>query len=248
VARSRTSRPLRIELYGDDAPASVAFFSALCAGTLRAPCDAALDYESTAADVCRENVGRDVGYVGSQCWRLVPGRRIDFGRVDSAFSSRIPPVLASERRPEYENGLTASSAGAVSMRRGGGAFEFTVSPSDDKNSFLAKEDLVLLGRVTEDSMPFLKEIENFPTRKDIVTVGGVPPLGDASLVRACDFTAPSRTCAQFKPLVRIIVVGISVEPLGASVEPLEASVESQGSPVEPLVAPAEPLGASAEPQ
>jgi len=64
-----------------------------------------------------------------------------------------------------------------------------------------------------ESMAFLTELYSIPTRKDIIGIGDVPPLGDGNLKRACEFTSPSKTCAQFKPLKRIVVVGASVEAL-----------------------------------
>lgn len=192
------SKPLRIELFEDESPASAKFFSSLASGTLRAECanDANLE-------VCEEYSGMDVGYKGSQVWRLVPNKRIDFGRVDSMFASRIPPTISAERN----SALKASTRGAVSVKRGGGAFEFTVAP--EYNKALEKEDLIVVGRVAEGDMAFLNTINSIPTRKDIVKIGDVPPLG-ANFARACDFTAPDSTCAQFKPLKRIAVTEVSV--------------------------------------
>lgn len=150
-----------------------------------------------------------MGYVNSQVWRLVPDRRIDFGRVDSIFSARVPPTIPVERRAGDGGGITPSTRGAVSIRRGGGAFEFTIAPPNGSPT-LSKEDLVVVGRVVEDDMAFLEEIHAIPTRRDIVGFGDVPPLGAKNLKRACEFTAPDRTCAQFKPLKRIVIVGASV--------------------------------------
>ena len=190
IARGPSS-PLRIELFGDAAPASVEFFSRLASGTLQAKC-------TENIEACQEFQGVDVGYKGSQLWRLVPNKRVDFGRVDSMFASRIPPTFAVERNGD----LKPSTRGAVSVKRGGGAFEFTVAPA--YNQALDKEDLVVVGRIAEGDLAFLDAINSIPTRKDIVSIGDVPPLG-ANFARACDFTAPDPTCAQFKPLKRIIV-------------------------------------------
>jgi hypothetical protein len=77
------------------------------------------------------------------------------------------------------------------------------------NKALDNEDLVVIGRVVEDDMAFLDVINSIPTRKDIIKIGEVPPLG-SKFARACDFTAPDSTCAQFKPLKKIIVTEASV--------------------------------------
>merc|ERR1740124_189752 len=68
---------------------------------------------------------------------------------------------------------------------------------------------VVVGRVIEDDMAFLDEIHAIPTRRDIISIGDVPPLG-GNFARACDFTSPDKTCAQFKPLKKIMVVTSSV--------------------------------------
>lgn len=201
------SRPLRIELFQDAPAASVEFFSSLADGTLRAPC--ALG-DGPNIEICEEYQSINVGYKGSQLWRLVPNKRMDFGRVDSMFTSRIPPTIAAEQN-DANNGLLfkPSTRGAVSIKRGGGAFEFTVTPSYNLSLDTEREDLVVVGRIAEDDMAFIDEINAIPVRKDIIKVSDVPPLG-SNFARACDFTAPDPTCAQFKPLKKIIVTETSV--------------------------------------
>lgn len=129
------------------------------------------------------------------------------------FSARVPPTFASERRSSGAGSgrwERSSTRGAVSVKRGGGAFEFTIAPVD--NPALEKEDLVVVGRVVEEDMVFLDEIHAIPTRRDIISIGDVPPLG-GNFARACDFTSPDKTCAQYKPLKKIVVVSSSVASL-----------------------------------
>jgi len=200
IARGPSS-PLQIELFGDAAPESVEFFASLASGTLQAKCT-----DDRNIEACKEYESINVGYKGSQLWRLVPNKRIDFGRVDSMFSSRVPPTFAVEGK-KGAGDLKASRRGAVSVKRGGGAFEFTVTPS--YNPALDKEDLVVVGQIAEgESMSFLDAINSIPTRRDVVAIGDVPPLG-SNFARVCDFTSPDPTCVQFKPLKRIIVTGAS---------------------------------------
>ena len=213
IARAAPS-PLRIELFGDAAPESVAYFSRLASGTLRAECADEEDDGSTiartatsrrmGARACLDMQGVDVGFANSQLWRLVPDKRVDFGRVDSSFVARVPPTFAAET-----NDLRPSAKGAVSVKRGGGAFEFTVAPKE--NPALDKEDLVVVGRVASADVAFLDELNAIPTKKDLVSLSDVPPLG-GKFTRACEYAAPDPTCAQFKPLKRIMVVSSAVAP------------------------------------
>jgi len=211
------TKPLRIELFGDAAPESVRFFSDLASGSLKAECP----FDDMN---CQENQNINVSYKGSQLWRLVPNKRIDFGRVDSMFANRIPPTF-----PVVQVGdLKPSARGAVSIKRGGGAFEFTITPV--YNQALEKEDLVVVGRVAEEDMTFLDAISSIPSRKDIISVGSVPPLG-SNFARACDFTAPDSTCAQFKPLKKVVVKEVSIKTVPElTVAPEEVSITTEQKP------------------
>lgn len=123
--------------------------------------------------------------------------------MDSMFTSRIPPIIVAEDNSSVI-GIRPSTRGAVSIKRGGGAFEFTVTPMYNPSLDSDKEDLVVVGRIAEEDLPFMDEINAIPVRRDVVKMGDVPPLG-AKFARACDFTAPDSTCAQYKPLKKIIV-------------------------------------------
>lgn len=76
------------------------------------------------------------------------------------------------------------------------------------NPAFDKEELVVVGRVLKEDLGFLEELHSSPTRRDIVSLGNVPPLG-GNFARACDFANPNN-CAQFKPLVRVVVAASSV--------------------------------------
>jgi len=198
------SRPLRIDLFQDAPAAAVEFFSSMVEGTVQASCPTG---DNPNIEICEDYQSIRVGYKNSQLWRLVPNKRMDFGRVDSMFTSRIPPTFDREQI-NANIGIQPSTRGAVSIKRGGGAFEFTVTPSYNPSLDGDKEDLVVVGRIAEEDLPFIDEINAIPVRRDIVKMGDVPPLG-AKFARACDFTAPDSTCAQFKPLKKIIVTETS---------------------------------------
>jgi len=209
VAR-KPSDALRIEVLAEGAPESAAYFLALCRGTLQARCadvdEPALSRDAASARAqdrnCLDQQGVDVNLLNSQMWRLVPDKRVDFGRIDSGFAGREPPTLAAET-----SDLKPSTRGAVSIRKGGGAFEFTIAPQN--NPSLDREDLVVVGRVLAADLPVLDALNAIPAKKDLVQLGDVPPLG-SKIARACEYAKPDATCAQFKPLKRVVVSGVSV--------------------------------------
>jgi len=158
IARG-TPKPLKIEVFGDSS-AEAKFFVGLASATIQAPCaptkiegDANIDEGET----CRDYESLSVGYKGSQLWRLVPNKRIDFGRVDSMFANRVPPTFATQGSSKSTaTTIKPSTKGAVSMKRGGGAFEFTVTPAYNPALDSPKEDLVVVGRIASDSSDFLE--------------------------------------------------------------------------------------------
>lgn len=199
------SKPLRIEIFQDAPAEAVQFFSSLAEGTLKAPCEMG---DNPNIEICEEYQSIPVGYKNSQLWRLVPNKRMDFGRVDSMFTSRISPTIARDEEQKVAGGFgKPSTRGAVSIKRGAGAFEFTVTPAYNPALDSEKEDLVVVGRIAESDLSFMDEMNAITVRKDIVKIGDVPPLG-AKFARACDFTAPDSTCAQFKPLKKILVTDV----------------------------------------
>ena len=94
VARA-PSAPLRIEILAENAPKSAEYFLALCRGSLRARCldadEPGLARAAASARaqerICLDGQGVDVNLVNSQMWRLVPDKRVDFGRIDSSFAA-----------------------------------------------------------------------------------------------------------------------------------------------------------------
>eukprot|EP00979_Chaetoceros_neogracilis_P008383 scaffold1862_cov268-Chaetoceros_neogracile.AAC.48 len=243
------SKPLRIEVYGESSD-EAQFFASLAAGTVQASCppepennsspeqdnnivmgNIMIDENAEFPFKCTDSESVPVSYKGSQLWRLVPDKRIDFGRVDSMFASRIPPTFSSSSSSKpTQTTMAPSTKGAVSMKRKGGAFEFTITPSYNPALDSEKEDLIVIGRVmmtkekegndddesdAASSMDFVTTLNTkIPTRKDLSDRKGtnVPPLG-STFARACNFSEPNTTCAQFKPIGRIVVTEVSVEEI-----------------------------------
>ena len=82
------------------------------------------------------------------------------------------------------------------------------------------------GRIAPSSSDFLEYLNTKTVvRKDILSSGeNVPPLGYAGFSRACDFTSPDKTCAQFKPIGKIVVAETSVyESSSASAEAVSSA-------------------------
>ena len=138
--------------------------------------------------------------LGSSIFRVVPDYRIDFGRVASRFANRDPQPFPEERT-EYRQ-----TRGAVSVKRGGGAFEFTIAPRD--NPALDNEDLVVIGYVIPASLPTLDALNSIPSKRSPFDLN-VPPLG-SSFARACEYSSPDPTCAQFKPLRKVSISRITL--------------------------------------
>lgn len=237
------SKPLRIEVFGESSD-EAQFFTSLAAGTVQASCPPEpeentvmgiiIDENAELPFKCTDSESVPVSYKGSQLWRLVPDKRLDFGRVDSMFASRIPPTFSSSSSSSSKPNQTMmapSTKGAVSMKRNGGAFEFTITPSYNPALDSEKEDLIVIGRVmmtkekegndddessnAASSMDFVTMVNTkIPTRKDLSDRKGtnVPPLG-STFARACNFSEPNTTCAQFRPIGRIVVTDVSVEEI-----------------------------------
>lgn len=203
---------LNIELFREAAPASVNFLLAFARGELKAPCAEQPEFDIAAPSrvkmnqlkisrQCLDEQESDVTLEGSSVWRILPHRRIDFGRVASRFAAREPPQL-----PEETNNLR-HKRGAVSVRRGGGAFEFTVAPDDNELLDSKSENLVVVGQIADASLPVLDLLGDLPTKGASFDVGNspsVPPLG-TKFARACEYGSPNPTCASFKPLRKVIV-------------------------------------------
>jgi cyclophilin family peptidyl-prolyl cis-trans isomerase len=132
-------QPLVVGLYGTAAPKSVALFEDLCTGTL----GGGLRYAGSSVS----RIERDKLIVGGS---LAGGsyssidRTIDrTGYVRSKVVSRAEDFLNDDM-----NGLSHDRPGLLSMRRGGGAFEFVLTPA--ANPALDAERIVI-GEIENES-------------------------------------------------------------------------------------------------
>lgn len=141
-----------IGLFGEDAPQSVAAFKKVCDGSLRG------------------RGGRTVGYAGSQAWRILQGERIDLGRVKQIDEINQSPgtpqrqlVLVEVPENNDANDITHDVAGTVSVKKGGGKFEFIITPNGSSAASLDGENVVI-GRVLE-GLPIVATLDKAPTNQ-----------------------------------------------------------------------------------
>lgn len=161
---------LMLGLYGGLAPSAVALFEQLCAGTL----------------------GNDLTYVGSSVSRIEHDKLIIAGslaggstrsvsrRIDGTGYVRLEAInRASEFTNNDRNGLSHDRAGLVSVRKGGGEFEFALTPAP--NPTLDATRIVIgavLGDIDGASMRLVAAINDLPARQPsaVSELGGVASL------------------------------------------------------------------------
>ena len=167
--------PCVIGLFGKDAPTAVRTFRQLCAGTLQAPCPVDVDLSSevmertkqakkAALRACQGAEGTPVSYAYSQVWSIQRGRRIDAGQVQGKFALREAPTTPASEA----SGLSHDAAGLLSVRRGGGLFDFgiTTAPTPEYD-----DEYIVIGRVV-DGMDSIAALDAMPVVKaaDVVNV------------------------------------------------------------------------------
>lgn len=140
---------LAVGLFGSVAPETVAAFAALCRGTLiTSPGDEPAALERSGA----VRVVRDSAVVLGAITQLGGSLRLVSGQTrPQRFPVQFPQTADT-------NELTHGAAGLLSMRRGGGSFEFTLTPRASPQ--LDKDGLVIGQLLTEESMAVLARIND----------------------------------------------------------------------------------------
>jgi peptidyl-prolyl cis-trans isomerase B (cyclophilin B) len=192
VARGPAER-ITLGVFGDDAPAASKFFLSICKG----------DY------------GEGVSYDGAQVSRIQTDKRIDVGKLakggnkkqetwmDNMGKVRIRSVsLASKATHNDHNQLLHDAPGVLSVKRGGGTFDFTIAPQ--LNPALDGENVVI-GKVLR-GMDVVDKINKIPTSKEdlIGSKGGFSALGKG-------FDGRAKLAAVERPLQRISILQCQVE-------------------------------------
>lgn len=175
-----------IGLFGNDAPHAVESFRKVCNGELRG------------------RGGRTVGYAYSQGWRVVKGERVDLGRVKQIDEINQSPGTPQRQLvlievPEHRdiNDIAHLIPGTVSIRRGGGQFEFTITPNAAPEGSLLDQENLVIGRVLE-GMDAIAALDVVPTnqktaRDGFRNVGKV--IGDGR----------AKLDLEYKPLQKIVI-------------------------------------------
>jgi peptidyl-prolyl cis-trans isomerase B (cyclophilin B) len=161
-------RPLLLGLYGDAAPKSVKLFECLCSGTLNVP---GLQYTGSA--ISHIERGRIIigGSPSGGTTRTAERSLDSTGYVRTEMLNR-----ADAFRNDDTNALSHDRAGLLSMRKGGGAFEFGLTPAP--NLMLDENRLVVGEAIGEESMWLIAELNEVPTRQPsaLSELGGVASL------------------------------------------------------------------------
>ena len=164
-AQESRTLAMTIGLFGKEAPDAVAAFRDACAGKLAVPCPSEVDLtlevmerskqsKKAALKACLGYEAEPVTYAYSQVWSIQRGRRIDAGAVQGKFAMRVPPVTPSTEAAA----LPHDAAGLLSVRRGGGIFDFglTTGPTPEYDA-----EYAVIGRVLE-GMESLAELDALP--------------------------------------------------------------------------------------
>ena len=153
-------RFMTIGLYGKAAPQSVALFRILCSGI--------------PSGGSYTNQPDTLSYRGSSCTRIQPNKAIVLGHlpagtgqtiersIDSTGYVRSELVnLADNYKNDDVNGLSHDRAGLISMKLGGGEFEFVLTPAANPSLDASR---IVVGEVL-DGMDVVSELNAVPSRK-----------------------------------------------------------------------------------
>lgn len=203
---------MTVGLYGQAAPQSVQLFLDLCRGSIMGSGDVGLSYR------------------GSSCTRVERDRTIVLGHlaagnaqtiersIDSTGYVRSTLVnLADSYTNEDANGLSHDRAGLLSMRKGGGEFEWVLTPA--ANPALDSSRIVV-GEVLENAA-LVAALNDVPARRpssDSEVGGVVYALGAydeskyAAVAKAGN-DPRARIEQAYRPLQKIRIVGAEVVAL-----------------------------------
>jgi cyclophilin family peptidyl-prolyl cis-trans isomerase len=204
--------PVTLGLFGKDAPQSVAAFKALCGGDYLAPCEQPADQEDALTQkgkalrrsifkACLGSEAEPVSYAFSQVWRVLRDRRVDCGQVQGKFSMRRAPST-----PLDESAcLLHDAPGLLSVRRGGGDFDFGLTPSAAPEF---DKDYVVIGRVIDgtDAVQRLSEVAVVKAAEQLGQGDGAT----ASRAKVCSYGSAAAYCSQNKPLQKVMLRNVAV--------------------------------------
>lgn len=203
--------PVTIGLFGKDAPQAAEIFKLLCSSGLQTPCPTDVDLKDelmertkqakkAAYKGCLASETVPITYAYSTIWSIQSGKRIDCGAVQGKFALRVPPATPFTE----SSSLSHDAPGLLSVRRGGGVFDFGITTSAVPEY---DADFAVIGRVVE-GMDMVAELDAMPVVKaaDALKV----EASTSSRAKACDYASPQPFCAQNKPLRKVTLLRTTV--------------------------------------
>ena len=151
---------------------------------------------------CVASQAEPATYDGSQIWRVIQGRRVDAGAVRGKFALRDPPPTP----PTEGAALKHSEAGLLSVRRGGGTFDFGITTGPDPAS---DADYVVIGRVV-DGLDTLAALDALPVVKAAAMMGQSDRGAEGSREKSCAYGSTEAYCSQLKPLKKVTLARAAV--------------------------------------
>jgi cyclophilin family peptidyl-prolyl cis-trans isomerase len=155
-----------IGVYEDEAPVLVRNFMEACSG--RYPGEAATQVNYFLSDVKKIQKDKVITWADFKDGNTFTRQQLSTvnGKAWVTTNNKEVPLAGKDTRTDETNNLRHEKEGTVSMRRGGGTFDFNVAPVDNAN-WLDKDNVVI-GRVLE-GMETIKVINKVP-----VSPGGKP--------------------------------------------------------------------------
>ena len=143
---------IALGLWAESAPASCDAFSQLARGVLISePGDEPAKLERSAA----VKIQRDRAVVLGDLKNLGGSLRIQAGRTKPVRFPVVPP-----RNNDADNGLSHDRAGLLSVRKGGGAFSFVLTP---KANVELDREFIVIGQILDDEgMQVLARLNQLP--------------------------------------------------------------------------------------
>ena len=186
---------LTVGLYGDEAPKSVDLFRGLCAGTL----DGGLTYRGSTGTRVEPDRAIVLGHLSAGSAQEIERSIDSTGYVRSTLVN-----LAEQYTNDDANALSHDRPGLVSMRKGGGEFEFVLTPKSNPSLDVNR---VVIGEVIDsDSLALVRDLNTVPSRKPKAETEAYLAVAKAS------GDPRARVDQAWRPLQKIQIMSASVLP------------------------------------
>ena len=193
IARGK-SKPIKLELYGREAPTASRVFLSICSGDN--PYGLSYDEAGVSRVVRDEEFTVDKFYKGADMKQVT--------EMDAVGKVRIKSIDLAANVVHNDNNERRNKRGVISVPKGGKSFAFSVALGESRR---LDDENVVIGQVVSDEAGALDEINAVPTSKEdsLKMKGGFAALGRA----AGDGRA--KLASVDRPLVKIKVVSCTVD-------------------------------------